>query len=176
VKIFIVFFSRFYFLFILLSGCNIHPKNQTNEYLEGELQQCPITICDNINSRITFDSAEIFLTPQNLSKVSAVTYLNFISNFSCYDITIPACRFPKNWIRKENLNSLIKISNNPAPCSKLFIPSTASVATNRDSFYIPASTIGQEAVRLINSYFLKEYPCPIIYSRDSVLKMIKNEN
>jgi hypothetical protein len=153
-------------------GCSFYPKkSNVVNHINAEYEDCIVGMCINELSKISYDSALVYFTPRNLSKVGPINYVKYLSNFQCYDIEIPSCRFPENWVKKENLNSLIKIANDKTPCPNLHMMSVYSYTVDLDSALTPSSTVGRESLRLINSYFVKAYPCSIVYSLDSIMKM-----
>jgi hypothetical protein len=162
--IFVVFIS-------LLISCNSETNlKRKEEKLSSEYSmQCPIGICENYKNKQTYKLANDYLTISNLSKVGPLNFLQYLKNFECYDIMIPSCRFPNNWINKNNLSSLVAMLDDKTPCTKIHVLSTESKTVNLDSSNVQSSTIGLESLRLINGYLLKQYPCNIIWNKDSVV-------
>ena len=149
-----------YSLFIMIS-CNPVKKEVGQNNIDiSFLDKCSIGICGNEKNKINFDSANHFFTKENLNIVGPIAYLNYLKKFSCHELDLPSCRFPENWIKIDHLTKLKLLLDDTTPCPKIFIPSIKSYTLDSDSAYIKGSNISIEAKRLINSYYIKYYPCP----------------
>lgn len=144
---------------VLVESCNMPTKKLKSNNILNSSNDCEIGICNSEKNKVQFKSADIFFTQENLSIVGPIGYLNYLKNFSCYELQIPSCRFPKNWVKLDNLTELKLLVDDTTPCPKIFVPSEKSYTLNLDSAYINSSSIGKESKKLINSYYVKYYPC-----------------
>ena len=159
------------FFLTIIFGCNSTNKNGINKNKDNV--SCPIGIVSCVNNEQTYEKVNSFFTKENLSKIGPIKYLEYLKKIKSYQIIIPSCRLPNNWIHKKDIDTLIILTKDYTVCTKIHVPTIESNTINLDSACIQSSKIGIEALRLLNGFLTNEYPCNIKFNADTTKVLLK---
>ncbi|MFK7757337.1 MAG: hypothetical protein AB8B53_10445 [Flavobacteriales bacterium] len=144
---------KYYILILILFvGC-INEKNVLTES-ESILEEIDEAIID-FNPVLSVIRAKK-LTPKE--------FLLLISGEDYPFIPIEINEFPESWVKKCDVVELLRFQEDTTKCP--LIPDTYK-SDIRD--FQSKSTIKEEALRLINSYYIGWYPCSIVYDYETIL-------
>lgn len=156
---------------IILDGCkgSLNKGSNKSSSVNTEMNTCITVIC--INDTNEYNKLNHIFQKDNLVKISGIEYLNILKRIKCSEITIEQeCYLRNGWIKKEELEAIFEKTESKELCPKVmtYTDELKGDLIDRDSLFTPKSTLGREALRLINSYYLGYYPCDIVYDRTQI--------
>ena len=149
---------------ISMLGIYCNAENQATEEQPIIYDNCYFSVAgaESTERYYLFDN---YFTPQNLENKSPIEMLLFLKKEKGHiqHITADTCRFPQNWIKEEDViqlkSMLSDTSQVPMVCTSWEIRQNVSY---EESLKRRRSTIGKEALHLLNGYLTKRYPCEVI--------------
>ena len=158
-------------ILIIMISCNnnLSISNNGNKLMNS----CIETSCSANEEE--FKKLTEFISNKNLSRISPKDYLEYLKKIDCAEMSFKTDCFPKGWIKQSNLNELLELLDSREKCPKIRTPKQKLISNtiSLDSVYIKGSTVGIEALHLINSYYVGYYPCDNIYSKEEIKSQLK---
>jgi len=152
-------------IFTLTTSCRGQTNNKTTEQTMKE------------QSEMENETGELWLNPKNMTPLSFIETVRKKTNAGDLNVITMFDDFPDNWIKREDIDSLIKLVKSEEKCYCFLNPLSSFIPSD-------SATVGGYAIQLITAYRMGErvnfglYSCPKTneFEADNIIKWWTEQN